>query len=92
MRRGWISRRSSILIWPERLVGDVSRLRQILFNLAGNAIKFTTEGGVLIEARRGQGGEGLELVVRDTGVGVPEHAKGETVRGVQPGERGRCAA
>lgn len=59
----------------ERLVGDVSRLRQILFNLAGNAIKFTTEGGVLIEARRGQGGEGLELVVRDTGVGVPEHAK-----------------
>ncbi len=58
-----------------RLVGDASRLRQILFNLAGNAIKFTSEGGVLIEARRGQDGEGLELVVRDTGVGVPEHAK-----------------
>lgn len=59
----------------ERLVGDVSRLRQILFNLVGNAIKFTPAGGVLIEARRGEGGEGLELVVRDTGVGVPEHAK-----------------
>ena len=58
-----------------RLIGDAARLRQILFNLAGNAIKFTPSGGVLIEARRGQGGEGLELVVRDTGVGVPDHAK-----------------
>lgn len=58
-----------------RLIGDAARLRQILFNLAGNAIKFTSSGGVLIEARRGRDGEGLELVVRDTGVGVPEHAK-----------------
>ncbi len=60
---------------PSRLIGDAARLRQILFNLAGNAIKFTPSGGVLIEARCGKGGEGLELVVRDTGVGVPEHAK-----------------
>ena len=59
----------------ERLIGDASRLRQILFNLAGNAIKFTPAGGVLIEARRGVDGDGLELVVRDTGVGVPEQAK-----------------
>jgi len=59
----------------ERLIGDASRLRQILFNLAGNAIKFTPAGGVLIEARRGADGGGLELVVRDTGVGVPEQAK-----------------
>jgi signal transduction histidine kinase/CheY-like chemotaxis protein len=58
-----------------RLIGDAARLRQVLFNLAGNAIKFTPSGGVLIEARRGRGGKGLELVVRDTGVGVPDHAK-----------------
>ena len=66
------------IVSPElapRLIGDAARLRQVLFNLAGNAIKFTSSGGVLIEARRGRNGRGLELVVRDTGVGVPEHAK-----------------
>ena len=60
---------------PGRLIGDASRLRQLLFNLAGNAVKFTSSGGVLIEAGRGSGGQGLELRVRDTGIGVPEHAR-----------------
>ncbi|MDP3492986.1 MAG: response regulator [Hyphomonadaceae bacterium] len=60
---------------PQRMVGDAGRLRQILFNLAGNAVKFTESGAVLIEARPGQNGLGLELVVRDTGAGVPEHAR-----------------
>ena len=58
-----------------RMVGDAGRLRQVLFNLAGNAIKFTETGSVLIEARPGVGGEGIELIVRDTGAGIPEHAK-----------------
>jgi signal transduction histidine kinase/CheY-like chemotaxis protein len=60
---------------PARMMGDPGRLRQILFNLAGNAIKFTETGAVLIEARPGADGLGLALVVRDTGAGVPEHAK-----------------
>jgi len=60
---------------PQRMIGDAGRLRQILFNLAGNAVKFTETGAVLIEARPGEGGSGLELVVRDTGAGVPEHAR-----------------
>ena len=60
---------------PPRMMGDSGRLRQILFNLAGNAIKFTQSGSVLIEARPGAGGAGIELVVRDTGSGIPEHAK-----------------
>jgi hypothetical protein len=60
---------------PLRMVGDAGRLRQVLFNLAGNAIKFTETGAVLIEARPGENGSGLELVVRDTGAGVPEHAR-----------------
>lgn len=60
---------------PPRMIGDAGRLRQILFNLAGNAIKFTESGAVLIEARPGEGGRGVELVVRDTGAGIPDHAK-----------------
>ena len=60
---------------PPRMIGDAGRLRQILFNLAGNAIKFTDKGAVLIEARPAASGEGLALVVRDTGSGIPDHAK-----------------
>ncbi len=60
---------------PARLIGDAGRLRQILFNLAGNAIKFTETGSVLIVARPCANGSGLELIVRDTGSGVPDHAK-----------------
>jgi CheY-like chemotaxis protein len=60
---------------PARLIGDAGRLRQVLFNLAGNAVKFTESGAVLIEARPGEDGRGLQLVVRDTGAGVPEHAR-----------------
>src|SRR5262249_4840784 len=40
-----------------------------------NAIKFTPSGAVLIEARRAADGQGLALIVRDTGAGVPEHAR-----------------
>jgi len=60
---------------PRRMIGDAGRLRQILFNLAGNAIKFTASGAVLIEARPVSGSDGLALVVRDTGAGVPEQAR-----------------
>jgi signal transduction histidine kinase/CheY-like chemotaxis protein len=60
---------------PKRLIGDAGRLSQILFNLAGNAVKFTERGAVLIEARPGARGKGLALIVRDTGAGVPEHAR-----------------
>lgn len=60
---------------PGQLIGDAGRLRQILFNLAGNAIKFTETGGVLLVARTGPGGEGLSLAICDTGRGVPEEAR-----------------
>jgi signal transduction histidine kinase/CheY-like chemotaxis protein len=60
---------------PARMMGDAGRLRQILFNLAGNAVKFTDKGSVLIEARPGLNGTGMTLIVRDTGAGVPEHAR-----------------
>ena len=56
---------------PEWVMADATRLRQILFNLVGNAIKFTTEGGVMVELARTQGSSGaLSIAVRDTGVGM----------------------
>ena len=55
---------------PARVRGDEGRFRQILFNLAGNAVKFTERGGVILEVARGAH-ERLRLVVRDTGPGVP---------------------
>jgi PAS domain S-box-containing protein len=50
--------------------GDVTRIRQILFNLVSNAIKFTAKGQVSVTARRD--GAKLVLAVRDTGIGIPE--------------------
>ncbi|VWD42218.1 two-component system sensor histidine kinase/response regulator [Burkholderia lata] len=58
-------------------IGDPTRLRQIVSNLVGNAIKFTERGAIAIDARlaRGDIGAGhVEIAVRDTGVGIPEEA------------------
>jgi two-component system sensor histidine kinase/response regulator len=61
---------------PEWLVGDDARIRQILFNLVGNAVKFTASGTVRVQAwaRTGRGPDGLWLYlsVADTGVGIAE--------------------
>jgi PAS domain S-box-containing protein len=54
---------------PARLVGDADRLRQILLNLVGNAVKFTQAGGVGIEASAA-GGE-VTVAIADTGPGIP---------------------
>ncbi len=55
---------------PTHFVGDRDRLRQILLNLVGNAIKFTDRGGVGIRIARE--GDTVEIEVADTGPGVPE--------------------
>ncbi|MCL2648539.1 MAG: response regulator [Phycisphaerales bacterium] len=54
-----------------RLVGDGGRLRQILMNLAGNAIKFTKQGHVLIEVKEDPSTESIHVTVADTGIGIP---------------------
>ncbi|MCJ2072404.1 ATP-binding protein [Methylobacterium sp. J-030] len=61
--------------FPKGLVGDADRVRQILINLAGNAIKFTARGGVgvsLAFTRAEMGPGEVVLAVADTGPGIPE--------------------
>ena len=58
------------LATPRFVSGDGLRLRQVLLNLAGNAIKFTEAGGVCVEVSR-RDGDHLRFAVIDTGPGVP---------------------
>jgi signal transduction histidine kinase/CheY-like chemotaxis protein len=60
---------------PARLMGDPVRLRQVLFNLAGNAVKFTENGGVSITVRPGVVYGDIVFQVRDTGIGIPAEAQ-----------------
>ena len=56
---------------PPWVEADATRLRQIMFNLINNAIKFTTEGSVIAELTRAPAGKtGVILTVRDTGMGM----------------------
>jgi len=55
---------------PAGIVADETRLRQILVNLVGNAIKFTPSGEVVVQVA-GRPGDGLAFAVRDTGPGIP---------------------
>ena len=59
---------------PDRVVGDPTRLRQVLINLVGNAVKFTRQGGIavsLVAETEGTDRWRLKFEVQDTGVGVP---------------------
>ncbi len=59
---------------PESIWGDAGRLRQVLVNLLGNAVKFTSAGSVLLRARADHDAPGeyrLHIAIEDSGVGIP---------------------
>jgi two-component system sensor histidine kinase RpfC len=64
---------------PYRLHGDARYLRQVLLNLCSNAIKFTSDGGIIVRVGRAAGGSAgqpmLRFEVRDTGIGIAPDAK-----------------
>lgn len=61
---------------PDRIIGDPGRLRQVIVNLVGNAIKFTESGEIEVSLKKIEGAltgnAKLEFSVRDTGIGIPE--------------------
>ncbi len=60
---------------PQCLVGDVTRLRQILVNLLSNAVKFTSIGEVVVTVKAQHNADSchtVQIAVRDTGIGIPE--------------------
>jgi len=62
---------------PDLVLGDPLRIKQILLNLVGNAVKFTRQGSILIsssQARAADGAPRLRLTVSDTGIGIQPEA------------------
>ena len=63
---------------PEEVIGDPHRVRQVIMNLVGNAIKFTEKGEVVIEVKRKEQNNPFRLIfsVRDTGIGIKREKQG----------------
>jgi two-component system, sensor histidine kinase and response regulator len=64
---------------PDNLLGDPTRLRQIIVNLAGNAVKFTSSGEVVLSVEKSEETSSqvkLRFAMRDTGIGIPINAQG----------------
>ncbi|MEO0898891.1 MAG: response regulator [Bacteroidota bacterium] len=80
-----VEKKLELLYWidpqtPRVLLGDGSRVRQILFNLVNNAIKFTYQGEVFVKVawvHTVDGKHTLEFSVKDTGIGIPAEKKGK---------------
>ena len=73
---------------PAHLIGDAARLRQVLLNLAGNAIKFTASGGVALIVEPGIRPNEISFLVRDTGIGIAPEAQARIFREFEQADDG----
>ncbi|SEP35114.1 Signal transduction histidine kinase [Rhodopseudomonas pseudopalustris] len=73
---------------PAQVIGDAARLRQVLLNLAGNAIKFTSSGGVALIAEPGERDGEIDLLIRDTGIGIAPEAQARVFREFEQADDG----
>ncbi|BAN35886.1 integral membrane sensor hybrid histidine kinase [Sulfuricella denitrificans skB26] len=74
---------------PVNLIGDPSRIRQILANLLGNAIKFTHSGVITVTVKHLDGGDGstqVEISVADTGIGITDEQLGQLFQPFSQGD------
>ncbi len=73
---------------PQRCRGDAARLRQLLLNLLGNAVKFTPAGEVLLRVDPGDRPDELRLQVQDSGVGISPEALAHIFEPFRQGDEG----
>jgi len=73
---------------PSHVIGDAARLRQVLLNLAGNAIKFTMTGGVALIVEPGIWPGEISFLVRDTGIGIAPDAQNRIFREFEQADDG----
>ena len=73
---------------PAQVIGDPTRLRQVLLNLAGNAIKFTEAGGVGVTVEPGATPHEVVIAVRDTGIGIAPDEQGRVFLEFEQAEGG----
>src|SRR5690606_24405332 len=76
---------------PSHLAGDASRIKQVLRNLLGNALKFTESGNIVLRIRNGAQVSGsdfhwLSFEVEDTGMGIPEEIRGRIFEAFTQGD------
>jgi len=72
---------------PQQIIGDASRLTQILINLVGNAIKFTQKGSIIIKLNYGN--DLLRIAIIDTGIGIESEKLEVIFNNFEQGERSR---
>jgi CheY-like chemotaxis protein len=74
---------------PAHVMGDAARLRQVLLNLAGNAVKFTETGGVALIVEPGSAPDEISFSVRDTGIGIAPSAQARVFEEFEQADNGR---